>query len=179
MKSRTKQVLLVLHIVAWIIFLGLCIKTGAILYSSFVSLAINPEGAKNLHMRLDLSDLYRFDTRHYITIVLYIIFLSGLKAYLFYLVIKIFLKINFVQPFSTEISFLISKIGQVALGIGILTLAALGYIAWLTKKGVTFPDLHQYLGVAGEFLLLGGIIFIIAQVFKRGIEIQSENELTV
>jgi hypothetical protein len=179
MKSRTKQVLLVLHIIAWIIFLGLCIKTGAILYSSFVSFAINSEGAKNLHMGLDLSDLYKFNTRHYVTIVVYIIFLSGLKAYLFYLVIKIFLKINFVQPFSIAISFLISKIGQVALGIGVLTLVALGYIAWLTKKGVTFPDLHQYLGGAAEFLLLGGIIFIIAQVFKRGIEIQSENELTV
>jgi len=179
MKSRTKQVLLILHIIAWIIFIGLCIKTGSILYSFFVSLAINSAGAKNLHLGLDLSDLYRFNTRHYVTIVMYIIFLSALKAYLFYLVIKIFLKINFVSPFSTEVSFLISKIGQVALGIGILTLVAVGYVAWLTKKGVTFPDLRQYLGGAGEFLLLGGIIFIIAQVFKRGIEIQSENELTV
>jgi Protein of unknown function (DUF2975) len=179
MKSRTKQVLLVLHIIAWIIFLGLCVKTGSILYSFFVSLAINAEGAKNLHLGLDLSDLYRFNTRHYVTIVLYIVFLSGLKAYLFYLVIKIFQKINFVNPFSTEVSFLISKIGQVALGIGVLTLVAVGYVAWLTKQGVTFPDLQQYLGGGGEFLLLGGIIFIIAQVFKRGIEIQSENELTV
>ena len=179
MKSRTKQVLLILHIIAWIIFLGLCVKTGAIVYSFFVSLAKNPDGAKNLYMGLDLSDLYRFDTGHYVTIVLYIILLSGLKASLFYLVIKIFLKINLVRPFSTEVSCLISKIGQVALGIGILTLVDLGYIAWLTKKGITFPDLQQYLGGAGEFLLLGGIIFIIAQVFKRGIEIQSENELTV
>ena len=95
------------------------------------------------------------------------------------MVINIFLKINFVQPFSAGVSFLISKIGQVALGIGVFTLVALSYITWLTKKGVTFPDLQQYLGGAGEFLLLGGFIFIIAQVFKRGIEIQSENELTV
>ena len=179
MKSNTKQVLKVLHVIAWIIFLGLCIKTGALLYSFFVSLAINPEGAKNLHLGLDLSNLYKYDTWHYITIVAYIIFLSGLKAYLFYLVIKIFLKINLVQPFSTEISFLVSKIGQVALGIGVLTLFALIYIAWLTDKGISFPDMQQYLGGAGEFLLLGGIIFVISQVFKRGIEIQSENELTV
>ena len=179
MKSRTKQVLKVLYVIAWVIFLGLCIKTGALLYSSFVSVVINSEGAKNLHLGLDLSDLYRFDIGHYITIVSYITILSGLKAYLFYLVIKIFLKLNLVQPFSKDVSFLISKIGQVALGIGILTLVAVGYTAWLTNKGVTFPDLQQYLGAGGEFLLLGGIIFIIAQVFKRGIEIQSENELTI
>ena len=130
-------------------------------------------------MGLDLSALYRFNTAHYVAIISYIIALSALKAYLFYLVIKIFLKINFVHPFSTDVSYLISKIGQVALGIGILTLVALGYVAWLTERGVVFPDMQQYLGGAGEFLLLGGIIFIIAQVFKRGIEIQSENELTV
>lgn len=179
MKIATKQVLRILHIVSWIIFIGLCIKTGSILYSFFVSLAINAESAKNLHMGLDLSDLYGFSTRHYVTIVSYIIVLSALKAYIFYLVIKIFLKINFVQPFSTDVSLLISKISHVALGIGILTVVANGYTSWLTKKGVTFSDLEQYLGGAGEFLLLGAIIFIIAQVFKKGIEIQSENELTV
>jgi hypothetical protein len=44
---------------------------------------------------------------------------------------------------------------------------------------VSFPDLQAYLGGGAEFLLLGGIIFMIAEVFKRGIEIQTENELTV
>ncbi len=165
MKTRTKQILTILHIIAWIIFFGLCIKTGAILYSFFVSLFINPEGAKNLHMGLDLSELYRYNIRQYVMIVSYIIFISGLKAYLFYLAIKIFLKINFVQPFSEDVSFLITKISHVALGIGILTLVGNFYTAWLTKKGVSFPDLQQYFGGAGEFLLLGAIIFIIAQVF--------------
>jgi len=179
MKTETKQILKLMNIIVWIIFIGLCIKTGSILYSFVLSLFINPAGAKNLHMGLDLSDLFRFNIRHYTTIVLYIIFLSGLKAYLFYLVIRIFLKINFVHPFSTDVSLLISKISYVSLGIGILTVVANGYTKWLINRGVTFPDLQQYLGGAAEFLLLGGIIFMIAQVFKRGIEIQSENELTV
>jgi len=179
MKIATKQVLRILHVIAWIIFLGLCIKTGSILYSFFVSLFINTIATKNLHMGLDLSDLYRFNTQHYVKFVSYVIALSALKAYIFYLVIKIFLKINFVQPFSTDVSLLISKISVVSLGVGVLTLLANGYTAWLTKKGVDFPDLQQYTGGAGEFLLLGAIIFIIAQIFKKGIEIQSENELTV
>jgi len=179
MKIATKQVLRILHVIAWIIFLGLCIKTGSILYSFFVSLFINTIAAKNIHMGLDLSDLYRFNTQHYVKFVSYVIALSALKAYIFYLVIKIFLKINFVQPFSTDVSLLISMISVVSLGVGVLTLLANGYTKWLTKKGVDFPDLQQYTGGAGEFLLLGAIIFIIAQIFKKGIEIQSENELTV
>lgn len=179
METKTKKILLVMNIVAWIIFIGACIKTGALLFSIFVSLFINPAGAENLHLGLNLSNLYNFGIQYYSAIVLLIVFLSGFKAYILFLVVKIFLKINFVHPFNTEVSLLISKISYVALGVGILTLAANKYSDWLTAKGVEFPGLQDYLDGAGEFLLLGGIIFIIAQIFIRGIEIQSENELTV
>src|SRR5690349_9829629 len=118
MKPTTKLVLTILHVIAWIIFLGLCIKTGAILYSFFVSLALNPEGAKNLYMELNLSGLYNYDKVYYILIASTIIVLSALKALMFYFVVKIFLKINFVKPFSEEVSRFISLIGYLALGIG-------------------------------------------------------------
>ena len=179
MKTKTKQILKTIHVVSWILFLGVCIKTGAILFSFLVSLFKNPIAAENLHMGLNLSDLLRYDTQHYSILVLLIVSLSALKAFLLYQVIKIFLKINFVNPFSPEVSLLISRISFVAIGIGILTLVGNGYCDWLVKRGVAFPNLQDYLGGAEEFLLLGGIIFMIAQVFKRGIEIQSENELTV
>jgi hypothetical protein len=32
---------------------------------------------------------------------------------------------------------------------------------------------------AGEFLFMAGLVFIISPIFKRGVELQSENELTV
>ena len=179
MKPTTKLILTILHVIAWIIFLGLCIKTGALLYSFFVSLAINPEGAKNLYMGLNMSGLYYFDMGYYVIIGSSIILISGLKAFLFYLVVRIFLKINLVNPFNKDVSVLIAGMGYLAIGIGVLTSITMNYCEWLAKKGVTFPDLQPLLGGAGEFLLLGAVIFIIAQVFKRGIEIQTENELTV
>ncbi len=179
MKPTTKLVLAILHVIAWIIFLGLCVKTGAILYSFFVSLAMSPEGAKNLYMELNLSSLYHFDRVYYIVLVSTIIVLSALKALLFYFVVKIFLKINFVKPFSADVSRFIAMIGYLALGIGVLTEIANKNCDWLVKQGVTFPDLQSVLGGGGEFLLLGAVIFMISQVFKRGIEIQTENELTV
>ena len=179
MKSSTKLILTILHVIAWIIFLGLCVKTGAILYSFFVSLAMTPEGAKNLYMELNLSALYHYDRVYYIIIVSTIIVLSALKALLFYFVVKIFLKINFVKPFSEDVSRFISLIGYVALGIGVLTEIISKNCDWLAKQGVSFPDMRSVLGGADEFLLLGAVIFMISQVFKRGIEIQTENELTV
>lgn len=175
----TKQILRIMNILVWVVFIGSCIQTGAILYSFFVSLFINQEGSKNLYMGLNLSELYNYSIRQYVTMVLYIICLSALKAFIAYLVIKIFLKINFVHPFSTTVTALITKIGYVASGIGILALIGTAYSEWLIKRGVRLPPLHYYLGDAAVFLFFGGIIFIIALVFKRGIEIQSENELTV
>jgi len=32
---------------------------------------------------------------------------------------------------------------------------------------------------AGEILFMAGLVFVIAQIFKRGVEMQAENELTV
>ena len=175
----TKQILLAMHIIIWVVFFGVCIKTGAILYSFIVSLFFNPEGAKNLHMGLNLSALYHYSREHYISVVMYLIVISALKAYICYLVIKIFLKINLIKPFSKYISSLISRISHVAIWIGALALIAGGYSQWLENKGAMMPDLKDYAGSAAEFLFFGGIIFIISLVFKRGIEIQTENELTV
>ena len=194
METKTKQVwkaanntawMITMRITVWILFIGLCIQAGTLLYSFWVSLFINPEGSKNLDLGLNLSALYAGSIEHYSIMVLLLICLSGLKAYIFYVVIKIFQKINFVHPFSPEIARLIKLIGYVALGTGVLNLAANSYSEWLIENGFAkyalqqYASLEKFLGGGAEFILLGGIIFIISQVFNRGIEIQTENELTV
>ncbi len=175
MKSTTKLILTTMHVVFWIIFIGLCIKTGAMLTSFFVSLFIHPEATRNLYMQLHLSDLYRFGKGHFIGIVSLMVYISGLKAYIAYLVIKIFIKFNFDRPFDAKVSLLIQQISHIALATGMLALIADGYSEWLIKRGV---PLQQDWGGA-EFLFLAGIIYIIAQAFKKGVEFQSENELTI
>ena len=172
---KTKQILDVMKVLAWIIFIGLCIKTGAILITSFISLFINPEAAQNLYLGLDLSELYTSNIWYYVNILSFIIVLSGLKAYLFYLVVKIFFKMNLERPFSSIMISLIQKISHIALGIGVVAIIAQNYSTWLLHRGL--PVSENWGGK--EFLFLAGIIFIIGLVFKRGIEIQSENELTI
>ncbi len=175
MKSNTKLILTTMHVLFWVIFVGLCIETGAMLTSFFVSLFVNPEATRNLYMELKLSDLYRFGKGHYIGIVSLMIYISGLKAYIAYLVIKIFIKFNFDRPFDAKVSLLVSQISHIAMTTGILALIADGYSEWLIKRGV---PLQQDWGGA-EFLFLAGIIFIISEAFKKGVEFQSENELTI
>ncbi len=175
MTAKTLVILKTMNVLFWVIFIGLCIKTGAILVSFSVSLFVNPAGANNLYLGLDLSDLFTFDKMHYVSIVSSIILINGLKAYIAYLVVRIFFKFTLTSPFEANITSLISEISYVALATGILAIVASGYSDWLAKKGIPIP---QDWG-SGEILFFAGVIYIIAQVFSKGKEIQTENDLTV
>jgi hypothetical protein len=41
-KITTNQILKALQVLPWIIFIGLCIEAGGILFNTFMTLAINP-----------------------------------------------------------------------------------------------------------------------------------------
>lgn len=172
---KTTQVLSILKIAAWIIYIGLCIQTGAMIISLLMTLFGNPEGAKDLYRGMDLSELYAFDKWHFIFLMSFVIIISASKAHMFYRVIKIFSKINLTHPFSQRVANLISNISGIAMGIGIFSFLSNNYAQWLMKKGLNF----SYESGGTEFLFLAGILFVIAQIFKRGIELQSENELTI
>lgn len=174
MKTRTQQILGIMNVIAWIIFIALSIQTGAIAVSWFVSLH-NPVAAKNLYMGLSFFNVRQYDIGHYSTVVAFVVTLSALKAFIAYLGVRIFSKLNFSKPFSAEIANAIEKISQVSFGAGLMALVANAYGQWLIEQGVAL----DYYWASEEFLLLGGIIFIVAQVFKRGIEIQAENDLTI
>jgi Protein of unknown function (DUF2975) len=174
-KKRTKLIITTMNVLFWIIYIGLCIKTGAILISFFVSLAINSAGASNLYEGLNLSALYKFSTWHYTVIVASLILLTGLKAYIACLVVKISLHFNINQPFSAANAAFINRISDMALATGVLAVLGTAHSKYLMERGIDMP-LNW---AAGELLFLAGVIFIIAQVFKRGIAIQTENELTV
>ena len=181
MKSleNTNSVLRLMHILSWVIFIGLCINAGALMVSFLVSVFLNPEAAGNHIFDLNLSELFQFNLSHYIAIVLLIIIIACLKAWLFYLVIKIFRDTNMVRPFSTQIHLLISNISYVALHIGILSIGATLYNGWLNSLMDKAESPFEIVAGGDQYLYFAAIIFIISLVFKRGIEMQSENELTV
>ena len=174
MKTNTEKILVVMKVLTWCMYIGLMIHAGALLFTYSVSL-YHPGWAKNLFAGLDLSALREADMVNYSIVVLMILVTLALKIYTAQLVIKIFSAINMTDPFKQEIANLMEKVSYVIL----LTWAAMGmanaYTDWLIKSGFTLvknPD-------AGGFLFQAGIIFIFAQVFKKGIELKSENDLTI
>ncbi|WP_432412002.1 DUF2975 domain-containing protein [Rasiella sp. SM2506] len=163
-----------MKILFWIVFIGLLIQAGALLTTYCMSL-FNPEVSKDLYLGLDLFALQEWSTYQYTNHVSFLAAFLLIKAYIAYLVITVFSKINLNSPFSEVVSEHLSKISYVALTAGFLAIIAQGHTKWLAKSGM---ELSQDWG-SGEFLFLAGIIFIMAQVFKKGIELQTENELTI
>lgn len=177
---ETKKILKILNIISWMFFILLSIQAGIFLFNAFYTLAINPIDAKYFQRgEIDFSDLYAFGRWPFFAETFIMILVASIKAYMFYVSILIFKALNMVKPFSREVGRYIFKISYVALLIGLLSWSGMLYSGWLLRQGVKLPVMYKYFGGGVEFLMMGAMLFIIAQVFKRGIEIQSENELTV
>jgi hypothetical protein len=173
-KSNTELILKVMHVLAWVVFIGLCIEAGAMLISYGVSL-FNPVAAGDLYKGMNLSGAMEYSFWQYTYVVSLMVGLVAAKAYAAFLVIKIFGKLNLSHPFEGGVALLIERVSHVILGMGVLVLISNAYADWLDNRGVSVPGGEDVEG----FLFLAGIIFIVAQIFKKGTELQAENELTI
>ncbi len=178
MEKNTDFLLKALNVIAWIIFIGFCIESGALIFNFTYSI-YKPIVAHNIYKGLDLSGLQAKNFAHFIGLMSFIVLISTLKAYLFYLVVKIFLKLNFVKPFSVEIAKLIEKISFEVTFIAIVGAIAKQYTKRLIHSGYDISNAQEYWNDTGAFLIMAATIYVIAQVFKKGIELQNENDLTV
>jgi len=181
-KITTRQILIMLYILSWIIFIGVCIEAGGFIFNAFFILAINPGGAGNFWQGIDLSSLYKHDPGYFFVETLLMSIVAVMRACIFYLIIKILhdKKLNMSQPFNRDVVRFIFNVSYLALGISLFSWWGVKYTEWFVKQGVEMPDI-QYLRLGGAdvWLFMGVTLFVIAQIFKRGIEIQTENELTV
>jgi hypothetical protein len=102
---------------------------------------------------------------------------SALKALIWYVVFELLSKLKLQTPFSMDVEKKLERIAYLLLCVWIVSSIFWKiYIYYLSKA--TGVQLATNNG-GDEYLFLAGIIYIISQVFKRGIEIQEENQLTV
>ena len=182
MSKTTDCILKALNVVSWIIFVGVCIEAGGFISNAVVTLMLNPVGADKFWTEVNLSGLYNYNQSHYFTLISLMIIVAVMRALMFYLIVKIFYdkKLNLAQPFNETIRRFISNIAYLALGIGLFSFWGAKFAAGLVAQGVKLPEL-QYLRLGGAdvWLFMGVVLLVIAQIFKKGIEIQNENDLTV
>lgn len=181
LKIGTKQLLLVLQILSWIIFIGLCIENGGIIFNTIYAL-FNPVVAQHFWNRTDLSELYAHDKGMFVVMGSLMAITASIKSLIFYLIVKIFYdkRFDMSRPFHPELSKLITKITYCCLGTGLFSYWAAKHVIWFQEKGITMPDIDRLrIGGADVWLFMAVVLFVIGQVFKKGLELQSENDLTV
>jgi len=178
MSKTNNFVFTVLKIVSWVIFVGLCIEAGGLMVNFIFSL-YKPEFVQNLYQKLDLSEMYERSKWAFFSMYSFILVISILKAVLFYVVIRLVSKINLTKPFNSFVSRQISLMSYYTFSIGILSYIARETAKNLQHRGYVIDRLNQFWADSQAFILMAAVIYVIATIFSRGVEIQNENDLTV
>ena len=182
MSNRLTGILKFLNVLSWIVFIGLCIEAGGFIFNTFFVLLINPVGAEKFWTGIDLSAIHAHDQHQFLLIVAIMIMVSILKAFLFYLIVKIFhdKHLDLVHPFNKTLGKYLFNLAYVSLGIGALSYLGSKILAQVLSHNVSVPSMEQlHIGGTEVWFIMGITLYVFAQIFRKGIELQAENDLTV
>lgn len=178
MSTANNVIFKVLLVVAWLIFIGLSIEAGGLIVNFIVSL-VNPSFVPNLYQKLDLTYIYKDSPFPFYGIYSFILTLAILKCVLFYIVVRMMHKMDLSKPFDTYVSRQISLISYYALSVGFISYMAKEVTRNLAHHGYDIASLNPFWGDSEAYVFMGAVVYIIATIFKKGVELQNENELTV
>ena len=128
---------------------------------------------------MDLSELYNRSQWAFYGMYSFVLVISILKSILFYVVIMLLLKLDLEKPFNSYVSKQITQMSYFTFSIGLLSYIARESAKNLQHRGYEIDQLNQFWVDSQAFILMAAVIYVIAAIFKKGIEIQSENELTI
>jgi hypothetical protein len=166
-----------LLIIAWIIFVGLGIEAGGLVVNFVFS--VDADVLPKLYQKLNLIAMYNRSQWAFYGMYSFILVIAILKAYMFYIVVMLMHKINLQKPFSSFVSKQITKISYFTFSIGLLSYIASESAQNLQKRGFSIDELSQFWVDSEAFILMAAVIYIIAVIFAKGIEIQNDNDLTI
>ncbi len=83
------------------------------------------------------------------------------------------------KPFNTFVSKQILQISYYTLSIGLFSYIARQIAKSLIHYGYATDSLNQFWVDSQAFIVMGAVVYIIATIFKKGVDIQNENDLTV
>jgi hypothetical protein len=178
MSKKNNLIFNTLHVVAWVIFIGLCIEAGGLIVN-FIFSYYKPEFIQRLYQKLDLSAMYIRSQTAFFSMYSFVLSIAILKAYLFYLVIKLSSKLNILKPFNSVVAEQITQISYYTFAIGLVSYIARQSAKNLLHREFVIDALNQFWVDSQAFILMAAIIYIIATIFSKGIELQQEQDLTI
>ncbi|UOE37717.1 DUF2975 domain-containing protein [Chryseobacterium oryzae] len=158
----------VLGIIAIFLFFGTA--TFNFNFPLFTSANIEIGGNKVTFEELKKTGFFNFAIICFLSILYLWFFIKLSKTAL-----TILNKVNLKSPFSEESANLISKLGNTALTLGILNILISTIIPLLYRGSFSININFEN----SNFFIIAAILYIVSVIFKKGIELQSENDLTI
>jgi hypothetical protein len=177
MKAKTQTILTISKFLALAGAVGYSILCGSQL-TTLVASFVNPEWAKRTYeVDLNVFSIRDHSAGYYFFAMFLTIAVSVLKALIWWMVFGLLSKLKLQTPFSMEVERKLERIAYLLLTIWIVGSPFWKiYINYLSRDtGIQLTTNNS----GDEYFFMAGMIYIISQVFKRGIEIQEENQLTV
>lgn len=177
MKSKTEIILIILKYLALLAAIGFSIECGAQLVF-FVTSFVRPELATRVYKANAAWTQVSNSSVIYFSIGMSLmILIAAFKVAIWYLIFALLQKIEIHTPFSMAVTKRLERLAYLLLAIwifsGMFLKTYLHYLA--ADAGINL----QIIESADEYFFIAGIVYIISQIFKRGIEMQEENRLTV
>lgn len=174
MKSETfnKIIFNLVYITFWIIFIGLCINAGIQILFYILQLTrfsnIIPEILSKINSAPEENPVL------FLILMLLKTFYYSLIAYISYIIIEILKQLKLEQPFSTKVKDLLLKITKVSLVL--FATAILGHIS-TENFFLTTPKSFEW--SENKIIFFTGIMYVVYLVFKKGLELQQQTDLTI
>ena len=176
MKTQTKTILEIIKYLALIGAIGFSIECGSQIILLMVSFVKPEVASKFYNITPKLYELRDFDHRFFWLAMSLTIWFSATKAYIWYYIFEFLNKLSLKNPFTIETATKIQKISYLLFELWVVSFIGNNYINFVSKKsGIDLVNHFNY----GEYFFMAGIVYLISQIFKRGVELQEENELTV
>ena len=171
---KTEKILSFLKIISWIIFIGISMTTISLIIAFILSFT-NSDLNEYFTVEENWYNLKEKSNGLYVKAMSFNIGFCIVHAYIWFLAVRLFSKLDLKNPFTLNISNKIELIAYQYIALGILSIVGNKIFSELLRQ---FEIKFEFSFDAG-YIFMAGIIYIISQIFKRGIEIQQENELTV
>jgi hypothetical protein len=146
---------------------------------NFIYSLVNPENIQNLYQKLDIIEIYKSNKWIFFGLYSFILIIAFLKAYLFYVVIRLVSKIDLSRPFNKYVSKQISLMSYYSFSIGLLSYIARQNAINLQHRAYDINTLNKFWADSQAYILMAAIIYIIAIIFQKGLEYQTEIDETV
>lgn len=175
MKTTSQFIPRLVQITFWVIFIAQCVKAGTVLFL-FVGSVI-PGSSIPIDYLSGLETAFSGERGLYIYISFMTLVLGVeiLKAYVAYYGVLVFKDFQLDNPFESNVVINTTMMSKVFFSAGIVAYITQGVAQWLSKKGVGSSLDYNPM----EYLFMAAILYLIAKVVEKGIEVKRENDLTI